>query len=209
MSSAFTSAFTAFIELKSALAIDDELRTDVQTALRNLLTRYNTQIYENRFIVGGVAERIVAATFVALGASVKRLGVNVTRSDISIGDTKFSVKGSFRPGSRSIRLINVMGDSKDAAWDEPTIFIISGRGIGYADPSMLPGKTKRAKDVIELPSKPLFELWQARPELLFAMDIPFSLEDRDRSDIASRIVADEILRYTKRLKPFDTRLAED
>ncbi|CAN5855396.1 hypothetical protein BH11PLA1_BH11PLA1_12750 [soil metagenome] len=199
----------AFCELASALKRESELHTDVFRCLELLLTRYNTQIYENRFIVGGVAERIIGAAFVALGKTTKSLGVHVTRSDISVGDVKLSVKGSFRPNPRDIRLVNVMGDSILATWDEPTIFVISGLGIGYADPALLPNSTRRASDAITLPMRPLKDLWETNPALLYPMNLPYSLNDKASSDIASRIVADEILRYSKKLKPFDTRTHED
>lgn len=177
--------------------------------LRFTLTRYSTTIYENRFVVGGVAERIIGAIFVALGHRASNIGVTVTRSDILVGDARLSVKGSFQSGSRSIRLVNVMGSSTGATWQEPTIVIMSNVGIGYADPELLPGEARRRTDVIELPATALRRLWQAQPDYLVQIIIPVALQDASRSDVASRIVADEILRYTKRLRPFDPRTPAD
>ena len=115
----------------------------------------------------------------------------------------------FRPRTGTIRLVNVMGDSSAAAWDEPTIFIIAKKGMGYADPDLLPGATTRAKDVVQLPTKPLYKLWDDRPEYLMDLDIPYSRADATGSDVASRLVADELFRYCKRLKPFDKRSPEE
>lgn len=208
MSSRFAPARLAFESLRAGLDGDAELRNDVGQCLNLLLTRYNTQIYENRFIVGGVVERIIGAAYVALGKSNKATGVHVTRTDICVGDISLSVKGSFRPRPTTMRLVNVMGDSINANWDEPTIFVFSEIGIGYADPELLPNATKRAQDAILLPVRPLFDLWRASPEFLFPMSIPFSRNEKEGSDIASRIVADEILRYSKKLRPFDARTHE-
>ena len=205
MNSAFTQAREAFQAFALALRTNAELFGDVESAFRLLLTRYNTQIYENRFLVGGVAERIIAATFVAMGKTAKNHGVEVTRTDICVGGVNLSVKGSFRPRPSSIRMVNVMGASEAAAWKEPTVFVISARGIGYADPELLPGATTRARDVVQLPTRHLFTLWDTNPSLFIRMGLPFSRDDVAGSDIASRVVADEIFRYTTILKPFDKR----
>lgn len=203
--SVFAPAMSAFETLASALRTDAELRADVEQAFHLLLSRYSTKIFENRFIVGGVTERIIAAAFVALGEVCQNAGVVVTRTDVLVGNVRLSVKGSFQAQRRTIRLVNVMGDSTSAAWDEPTVFVLAGRGIGYADPELLPDSTVRRSDVIELSTAPLYRLWEARPDLFVETEIPTARENIEGSDIASRIIADEILRYTKRLKPFDPR----
>ncbi|HMN40968.1 MAG TPA: hypothetical protein PKE29_08990 [Phycisphaerales bacterium] len=209
MTSKYQPARDAFAALSTSLRDDGILRDDVEASFTLLLTRYNTQIYENRFLVGGVAERIIAATLVAMGKAAKNHGVRVSRTDICVGDVSLSIKCSFRPRPGNIRLVNVMGDSSGAEWSEPTIFVISKVGIGYADPDLLPNATTRAKDAITLPTRPLFDLWANDPSLLFDMDLPYSREDQDGSDVASRVVADEIFRYAKKLKPFDKRTPEE
>ncbi len=205
MNGRFEPARAAFAILAEALRCDSDLADDVLKALDLLLTRYNTQIYENRFIVGGVAERIIAAAFVALGERTRTLGVVVTRTDIRVGDVDLSVKSSFRPRTREIRMVNVLGDSLDATWREPTIFVISDFGIAYADPDLLPNQARRTRDAVVLGMKPLRDLWEQMPQFAVRMNIPYSRDDAAGSDVASRIIADEILRYTKRLKPFDPR----
>jgi hypothetical protein len=209
MTSRFDAARVAFLTLVATLQSDAELCADVQSSFDRLLSRYNTQIYENRFIVGGVAERIIAATFVAMGKAALTMGVRVTRTDIAIGDVCISVKGAFRPGKSDLRLVNVMGDSPAAVWNEATIFVVSQKGIGYADPMLLPDATKRAKDAVLLKRRALYAMWESKPEYFMEMKLPYSREDESQSDVASRIVADELLRYTKRLRPFDKRLPSE
>lgn len=118
--SEFDQAREAFSLLAHALRTEEDLRSDVERAFEFLLARFNTRIYENRFIVGGVTERIISAAFVALGQRATNCGVRVTRTDIAVGDTSISIKGVFKPGHREVRVVNVMGDSTDARWNEPT-----------------------------------------------------------------------------------------
>lgn len=201
----YDSARAAFHLLAHALRSDHEIRHEVEECYRLLLTRYSTSIRENRFIVGGVSERIIAAAFVALGHAAANTGVLVTGSDISVNGAELSVKSIFQQSPRSVRLVNVMGSSSEARWSEPTIFVISSVGIGYADPSLIPTGTRRTGDAIELPLRYVRELWSADSQWLVPVTLPYALQDESRSDVASRSVADEILRYTRRLRPFDPR----
>lgn len=200
----------AFAVLKDALETDADLRDDVEKAFDLLLSRYNTRIYENRFLVGGVAERIIAAAFAALGHEATKTGVKVTRTDLKVLDSDLSVKGAFKPKTRDIRLINTMGNTSKPIWDEPTIFIASGLGIGYADPTLLPEKTRKLKDALVIRFSELCEFWESSPSHFVGMNIPFSRVDIEGSDVASRAVADEIFRYKmKKLQPFDKRTPLD
>lgn len=205
----FADSRAAFGRLSFGLRNDPELADEVLRSFVLLLSRFNTAIRENRFIVGGVAERIIAAAFREIGDPSSNAGVEVTRTDIWVGGARFSVKGSFQPKRSSIRLVNVMGSAPNAAWEEGTIFVLAGMGIGYADPDLLPDRTRRRTDVIELPTRPLYDLWRDQPDLLVQMNIPAARDDVEGSDIASRVIADEILRYMRRLKPFDPRSPRD
>lgn len=203
--SRYSAARNAFHVIATALREDREILHEVQECYRLLLTRYSTSIRENRFIVGGVSERIIAATFIALGHQASNTGVLVTGSDISVNGVNLSVKSIFQRSPRSVRLVNVMGESRGAHWRDPTIFIVSSLGIGYADPEMIPSGTRSVGDAIELPIRRLRAHWESQPHWFVPVTIPHALQDESRSDVASRSVADEILRYTKRLRPFDTR----
>jgi hypothetical protein len=207
--SRFEPARLAFAQLADALGEQRDLRGDVERAFEFLLSRYDTKIYENRFIVGGVTERIIGATFVAMGRKFSNIGVRSTALDLSIDGTPLSVKGSFKPGHKDIRMVNVMGNSAAAAWEQATVFVIANVGIGYADPDLLTRATTRAKDAVILKTSKLLEFWEKNPKYLAKIQIPFSRSDIHGSDVASRVVADEILRYgMKRLKPLDTRTPE-
>jgi hypothetical protein len=199
-----------FAKLKGALERESDLRDDVLRAFELLLSRYDTRIRENRFIVGGVCERLIGATFVALGCSFKNVGSTDAGFDLNIDGVSLSIKGSFKSGNRDIRLTNVMGSSKKAQWKEPTVFVFSNLGIGYADPEVLPKATKRASDAVILKSASLKAFWTKSPQWLCELPIPTSRSNPDISDVASRIVADEILRYNfKRLRPLDQRRIND
>jgi hypothetical protein len=207
--SRFDGARSAFSLLASALRDENDLRVDVERAFEFLLARFNTRIYENRFVVGAVTERIIGAAFKALGQRALTCGVQVTRTDLFVAGTNISIKGVFKPKHKEVRMVNVMGDSKSAAWNEPTIFVLAGIGIGYADPEFLPRATRRVKDAVVLKLPPAIALWDAHPELLVKVAIPFSRDDVEQSDVASRVIADEIFRYgMKRLRPFDDRTPE-
>ncbi len=207
MSTRFEAGRSAYKLLSAALKAEPDLRADIERAFDLVLSRYSTKLRENRFIVGGVVERIIAAAYLALGHKALNAGVRVTRSDILVRDTALSIKGAFRLKSGAgIRLVNVMGASKGTAWNEPTIFVVSGMGMGYADPDLLPNATTRASDAIVLRRKPLLDLWKHDAQWLTPMNVPGSREDESGSDVASRVIADEILRYgMKRLRPFDPR----
>ncbi|RMG87595.1 MAG: hypothetical protein D6712_05385 [Chloroflexi bacterium] len=202
MSNSFVTENEVFSHLANALRKDVDLRYDLELAFKMLLSRYATSIYENRFIVGGVAERFIAATFLAIGKNVLSYGDLQQGADLQVDDAIFSIKGSFS-GSRDIRLINVLGDSELAKWQHATIFIISGKGVGYADPDLLPNCTKRVKDAVVLNLYHVYNLWENEPKLLVNIDIPQSRRDASGSDVASKVVADEILRDSrmKRLRP--------
>jgi hypothetical protein len=202
----FEAGRKAFTVLRSQLLSDAVLAEELARSINMVLSRYNTQIYENRFLVGGSVERLIAAAFAAIGEPARTVGVSVTRTDLLVQDTHLSVKGVFRPKAAEIRLINTMGNSTGTAWNEPTIAVVSGLGIGYLDPGLLPDSTKRSKDAIAIPLKTVKQFWTEHERWRVTMPIEHSREDKVGSDVASRAVVDEILRYNfRRLRPFDSR----
>ncbi|NPA34150.1 MAG: hypothetical protein GXO48_04375 [Chlorobi bacterium] len=129
---------------------------EFENALFKLITDYNTTIYANRFIVGDVVEILLCALIKAVGLKCEIS--NQERTDLYIQIPNgpggmFSIKSNFT-GSGTIRLINVMGSSEGTTWSEPTIFLIAGKGIYYADPYMnIP--VKRTGDAITVNIKDL------------------------------------------------------
>ena len=165
-------------------------------ALGVLISEYDTSIRENRFIVGGATERMIAATMRCVGIrNARARGLNLYDEDIVVDDCQISVKGSFTGGRQPIRLINTLGNSS-ATWRTATIFVLANRGIGYADPELLPDATRASRDAVILPRQPLDDLHDAQPQWLLKCDVPAKLRDSSQRRAASEAVATEILHRT-------------
>ncbi len=140
-----------FLNLKTQLENPKNAKAvkEFENALTKLITDYNTTVYANRFIVGDAVEILLCALIRAVGMKCEIS--NQERTDLYIQIPNgpggmFSVKSNFT-GSGAIRLINVMGSSEETTWSEPTIFLIAGKGIYYADPYMSVS-VKRTGDAI-------------------------------------------------------------
>lgn len=192
----------AFEKLKSVTESDLILKSDLENAFSAVLTRYATKIYENRFLVGGVSEVILVSALRAVGIPAEDIAAQDERFDIRIPGGHLSVKGHFSQGASDIRLINVLGESSRSEWDTGTLFVIAGTGIGYADPELLPGSTHRVSDAVVLRYRKLREFLSEQTQFLIACQIPYTLADVERSELASRTVAREILKDTHKLKDF-------
>lgn len=188
--------------LESAPDILDELLG----ALGLLISEYDTTIRENRFIAGGATERILAATMRCVGLnSARSRGLRLDDEDIVVDGTQISVKASFTGTRQAIRLINTLGDSA-STWQAATIFVLANRGIGYADPVLLPNVAKSSRDAVILPRGPLDNLHNANPEWLLQCAVPTKSQDASQRRAASEAVATEILRRTSAGKPLFTHL---
>lgn len=193
---------TTFQEFKTRLDSDHRLREEVESAIRALLSDYNTTIHENRFLVGGVCEHIIGTAMRAAGIDAENIGKYSPRIDVKIPNAEgYSVKGEFIGGGE-IRLINVLGKGLGQAWREGTIFIISGMGIAYADPEILPSATVSRGDAIALRRGPLVEFLENKPEYLIRCDVPRKSVDIKGSKMASETVAREILDKLPTLRNF-------
>ena len=182
--------------LRDGLTNSSQVLEELLTALGLLISEYDTSIRENRFIVGGATERILAATMRSVGISNARArGLNLSDEDIVVGDHQISVKGSFTGGRQAIRLINTLGNSS-AVWRTATIFVLANRGIGYADPDLLPDVARKTGDAVILPRQPLDDLHDAQPQWLLVCDVPAKAQDISQRRAASEAVATEILNRT-------------
>lgn len=165
-------------------------------ALGLLISEYDTSIRENRFIAGGATERILATTMRGVGITNARArGLDLSDEDIVVDGHQISVKSSFTGGRQAIRLINTLGDST-ATWKTATIFVLANRGIGYADPDLLPGAAKASRDAVILPRPPLDELHDTQSQWLLSCAVPAKAQDVSQRRAASEAVATEILRRT-------------
>lgn len=119
-------------------------RREYERAIRTLLERYNTTIYENRFIAGGAVEVFTYALLRSVGIDCTLYGDQAHAGDILLpNNRKLSVKSSFR-GVANIRLLNQMG-SGAREWDTATLFVVSGVGVAFGAPDMV--EADQLKDV--------------------------------------------------------------
>lgn len=182
--------------LREGLENAPDVLDELLRALGLLISEYDTSIRENRFIAGGATERILATTMRSVGITNARArGLDLSDEDIVVDGHQISVKASFTGGRQAIRLINTLGDSS-ASWRTATIFVLANRGIGYADPDLLPGVARASRDAVILPRPPLDDLHHAQPEWLLKCDVPAKSQDTSQRRAASEAVATEILQRT-------------
>ena len=187
--------------LCEGLENDPDVLDELLRALGLLISEYDTSIRENRFIAGGATERILATTMRSVGiANARARGLDLSDEDIVVDGHQISVKASFTGGRQEIRLINTLGDS-NATWRTATIFVLANRGIGYADPGLLPGAAKSKRDAVTLPRQPLDELHDAQPQWLLRCAVPAKAQDASQRRAASEAVATEILQRTAAGRP--------
>lgn len=194
--SSYTPHREIYRQLRDGLTNSPDVLDELLRALGLLISEYDTSIRENRFIAGGATERILAATMRCVGINEARArGLALDDEDIVVGDCQISVKASFTGGRQAIRLINTLGNSA-AVWRTATVFVLANRGIGYADPDLLPNVARASSDAVILPRGPLDDLHDAQPEWLLRCDVPAKSQDASQRRAASEAVATEILNRT-------------
>ena len=98
----------AFQRMKQDCSV--EVRQEYELAVATLLERYNTTIYENRFIAGGAVEVFTYALLRSVGIDCTLYGNQSKSGDILLPDGKIlSVKGAFTGGATDIRLFEQTG----------------------------------------------------------------------------------------------------
>ena len=183
-------------QLRDGLSNSPDVLDELLGALGLLISEYDTSIRENRFIAGGATERILATTMRCVGiANARARGLALSDEDIVVDGHQISVKASFTGGRQAIRLINTLGDSS-ATWRTATIFVLANRGIGYADPELLPNVARSSRDAVILPRPPLDELHNSQSEWLLKCAVPAKAQDVSQRRAASEAVATEILQRT-------------
>ncbi len=190
----YQQARATFARFKAGLETQQDVLRELLTAVGLLVADYNTTYRENRFIVGGAVEEMVAAAMRCVGLEeVRSVGIANVGPDIFVAGQGFSLKTSFTGRREAIGLINKQGDSSPQ-WVDPTIFVLAGAGIGYADPVLLPNATREGGDQVSLPRAPLYEMFRRNPDWLLACDVPIKPPtDEPPRSVASRAVATEIL----------------
>lgn len=207
VSSNFTQQRTIYQTFRSGLDNNAALLDEMLSAIALLISEYDPTIRENRFIVGGTVERIVAAAMRGVGIPARSRGLEADEEDIMVGDAQISVKSSFTKQRSAIRLINTLGDSP-TLWKAPTIFILGDRGIGYADPGLLPGVAEKKRDAVVLSRGPLDAMHDANPQWLMKCAVPVKPSDTSQRRAASEAVALEIIQRTAAGKPLFPNLRQ-
>ena len=190
------------------VSADAELKAHLENAVRLVLTEYDTAIFENRFIVGGVIEYIVLAAINGSGvASGKHVGGIKKGVDVCI-DTfrgkpcvaEISIKYS---SSGNIRMINTQGVSADARWNEATLFVLPEVGIVYADAAQISKSAiVRMRDAISVSRKAILKHAQRQSEFVLSVSIPEKSEvtSQSHAKTASEDIARAIIQQFARLK---------
>lgn len=184
-------------------------REEYELAIRTLLERYNTTIYENRFVVGGAVEVFTFALLRIVGIDCTLYGDQAQAGDILLpNDRKLSVKGCFR-GVSDIRLLNQMGEG-DRDWGTATLFVVSGIGIVFGAPDMVAAEHLKSTGDAKVLKKAGLQTLISDPSNLIEMKIAQKppTEMTGFSHKASTAVARQILFETsskKLLGAFSTK----
>ena len=189
-----------FWDLKKKVSKDN--LKEYKDAITELHSRYNTTIHENRFVVGGAVKLFTVALLRSVGIDAKPCGNKAVAGDIILPtelptEKMLSVKGHFTGKKGEIRLVNTMGDGSRTEWNTATLFIVSGKGIIYGDPTMVDDNDIiRKKDAITLKYRAVEELYKNN---CIAANIPHKRPSKQAgsSQRASVAVAKQILNDCK------------
>jgi hypothetical protein len=191
-----------FSDFKTGLEKKPVVLDEFLAACRAVNVRFDTAIYENRFIVGGVVEQLLGASMRAVGCDIDNVAKTSRGVDLCLptSDVGFSVKAQFKRGP-DIRLVNTMGGSgASAVWTHATIFVIVGVGIGYADPDLVTSGLVPKSDVLLLKTSALAELWATQTGFLIQCDVPAKPMNSSHTRVASDVVAQDIMIEFKNLQ---------
>lgn len=171
-----------------------DCKNEYERAVKTLIYRYNTSVYENRFVVGGALEVFTLGLIRTVGIQCKLVSDRSTGGDILLeNDLMFSLKSSF-VGLNDIRLINQMGKGK-RNWTTATLFILSDIGIVFGTPELVAKSEVQATgDAILLKKSGLKRLISDKNNI-FSLSIPSKLPAKLASSSlkASNAVARQIL----------------
>ena len=175
----FSSERAFFLLYKEAIERDPILLAEVVAAIDAVLTRYNTSVWENRFIVGGVVEQIIGASARDLGLDVENAGKQNQGYDLELegsARTGISIKGVFATANGMHNLVNVRTSNPDRdlrdRWTTATIFVMSEVGIGYTDPYFGAEFLNPTGDALQISGRNLRQWWADHPEWIISAPIP-------------------------------------
>ena len=182
----FTDARKVFARIRLAYDKHSQANEEFESALKMLVETYDTAIHENRFVVGGATEMLLCAWLRSMGLQCRPQ--SVLRTDLEVEGIAFSVKSNFAASS-SIRLINVLGDSPSAHWEEPVLVLLAGAGLFYVDPELVSQQSlQRKADVLELKTAAVRDLKGTKWHL------PLAVPHKPRAATVSRIASHDVAR---------------
>ena len=190
----FSSERAFYLLYKEAIERDLVLLRELVAAIDAVLTRYNTSVWENRFIVGGVVEQIIGASARDLGLDVQNAGKQNQGYDLELDGPNgagISIKGVFATTNGMHNLVNVRGSDPERdlrdRWTTATIFVMAEVGIGYTDPLFGAEFLNPTGDALQISGRLLREWWEAHPEWLISARIP-----RKPDVPATRVASDAV-----------------
>ena len=101
-----------FSNYRIQLSENTELKSEITRSIAAVLQRYDTKVWENRFIVGGVVEQIIGSSARSLGFNIRNAGKNNQGYDLELSDDNgvgFSIKAIFASINGKHNLINKRG----------------------------------------------------------------------------------------------------
>jgi hypothetical protein len=167
-----------YADYKQGIEGSPRLFAEVIGAIDAVLTRYNTTVWENRFIVGGVVEQIIGASARSLGFAVENAGKQNQGYDLELvatSETGISIKGVFASMGGRHNLVNARSERLSVPldrWTTATMFVMSDVGIGYTDPEYGRAFLHSTSDALQISGAELQSWWRANPRWLVAAEIP-------------------------------------
>lgn len=131
----FRQEFRVFRRLKSNCS--EEAKVEYETAIAMVQRRFNTTIYENRFVVGGAIEVFTCALLRSVGIDCTLYADRETAGDILLPNSKkLSVKSRLTGKQTMITLMNKQGGGL-RPWNTATLFVLADVGIVFGAPDMV------------------------------------------------------------------------
>ena len=180
-----------FSRLKAECSV--EAKISYEYAIKKLIYSYNTAIDENKFTVGRVVEIFTYGLFRATGITCF-----LNEGAIHFDRKRLDVQGIFSGGFNDSHLINYRGSEK-RKWETARLFVISGVGIVFADPSMVEEKhlndtksalvlKKAGLQKIASDEKNVFSI-----EIVKKPDTRFAEQSKKASDSVARSILRELV----------------
>jgi hypothetical protein len=197
-----------FKKYRKLITSNYAIEVEVTNSISAVLHRYNTVVWENRFIVGGVVEQVIGASARALGIDIRNAGKQNQGYDLELNDENhsgISIKAVFASTKGKHNLVNTRstnnGGVDPSRWQSATIFVMAGVGMGYIDPEFGSNLVTSTSDAIQISGKGLQEWWDHNPEWLIPIEIS-NKPTGEASRVASDAVSFDVFQDFQTLKKF-------